>query len=338
MKDDAAQVKQLLAPFRDRPVAVDAERLAARRARSIAAIEREVRGVAAQRQSRKRRIAQVGLLLAAGVALAFGVRRLGEQRVPAPPLAITFVGSVGQTIAHGRQTPRQLRPGEALTVDPGEIETAAEGSAELVAESGLGLRLGVATRVSLAPLLEQSKQQVELRQGVLTCTVPHLNEGQHFSVQTPDARVVVHGTVFSVHVDGSLALGSKTCVEVSDGVVVVQHDGTETALNAGERWGCPSVAVPAPTAASSELPTRPAVVTSSSSSSSLPVVTARAPERGTLGEESRLLQGALAAERLGQRALAQRLLQQLLSRYPSSPLLPEARRAQSRISEAAVAP
>ena len=337
MKDDAAEVKQLLAPFRDRPVAVDAERLAARRARSIAAIEREVRGVASQRQKRKqRRVIQAGLLLAAGVALAFGARRLGDQRVPASPLAITFVGSVGQTIAHGPQSPRPLRAGEALTVDPGEIETAAEGSAELVAGSGLGLRLGVATRVSLAPLLEQSKQQVELRQGVLTCTVPHLNEGQHFSVQTPDARVVVHGTVFSVHVDGSLALGSKTCVEVSDGVVVVQHDGTETALNAGERWGCPSVAVPAPTAASSEPPTRPAVVTSSSSP--LPVVTGRAPERGTLGEESRLLQGALAAERLGQRALAQRLLQQLLSRYPSSPLLPEARRAQSRISEAAVAP
>ena len=107
-------------------------------------------------------------------------------------------------MARSGASPRALHAGENLLGDPGEIETAAVGSAELVTSAGLGLNLGAATRVSLSGLVgTPAVNQVDLRQGLLTCSVPHLHEGQRFSVQTPDARVVVHGTVFSVRVDSS---------------------------------------------------------------------------------------------------------------------------------------
>jgi FecR protein len=339
MTDEASEARQLLAPLRDRPVSVDSERLAARRARVVSSIELEVSKLGALRAKRARKRAAMGVLsLAAAAALAFGGVRFAARHAASAPLSLTFVGSVGQTVAQGSEAPRPLRAGEALAVDPGEIQTAPAGSAELVSSAGLGLRLGGATRVALGGLLgADAKQQVALQQGLLTCSVPHLQEGQRFSVQTPDARVVVHGTVFSVHVDLAQAPGEQTCVEVTDGVVIVQHAGAETALNAGDRWGCEAKASNA-TAASpsstanheSDAPTAPSAAVSKLG----PHVT----EHGTLAEERRLFQRALTADRLGQRGEAQILLDQLLSKYPSSALAPEARRALTRIASAPVQP
>jgi hypothetical protein len=328
MSDDASQVRRLLGSLRDRPVIVDQERLLARRARVVAALKRDVRVLAEARASRAwRRAGYVALSLAAAAGVLLGVHQQGKQKSASSALTITFVGSIGQTTAQAGITPRALHAGEALRQDPGEIQSAADGSAELVTSEGLGLKMGSATRLSLADLA--SVNQVELRHGLLTCSVPHLREGQRFSVQTPDARVVVHGTVFSVRVDSKRTPGAETCVEVTDGVVIVQHAGGETALNAGDQWGCdaspsappPASAAPPPTPTARE---RQLVAHGS----------ARPAERSTLGEESRLLQEALAAERVGQPERAQGLLNQLLSRYPNSPLSSEARRASSRIASA----
>jgi hypothetical protein len=241
------------------------------------------------------------------------------------------VGSVGETVAGGA---RHLRSGESLSRDPGEIESAPQGSAELVNAAGLGLRLGGATRVSLSGLIGvEGKNQVDLRQGSLTCTVPHLTEGQRFSVQTPDARVVVHGTVFTVQVDSKQTSGSETCVRVTDGVVIVQHGNAEVALNAGDSWGCADEAANADRApsnaqtrvtAASESPAEASPAGAQSSQHGI--------ERGTLSEESRLFQAALAAERVGQKEKAEADLSRLLTKYPSSPLAAEAGRAMSRIA------
>jgi len=336
MSDDATEVRRLLGALRERPVSVDQARLAARRERVVSALKRDVRVLAAARVSRaRRRVGYVALSFAAAASVLFAVHRFASP--PAPPaLAITFVGSVGQTMARWGASPRALHAGEALQSDPGEIETAPEGSAELVTSAGLGLNLGAATRVSLAGLVAPGRNQVELKQGFLTCSVPHLSEGQRFSVQTPDARVVVHGTVFSVRVDSQQAHGAETCVEVTDGVVIVQHGGAETALNAGDSWGCDS-RPPAPVTASAPLEALPEPDRADGAPTarrSTPPNRARPPEHGTLAEESRLLQEALAAERVGRPERAQGLLNQLLTRYPNSPLAAEARRASSRIPSA----
>lgn len=344
MSDDASEVRRLLGALRDRPVSVDPERLTVRRERVVEALKRDVRTLAAARAARtQRRVGYIALSLAAAAGVVFGVQRLTQPSTASEALVITFVGSVGQATARSNAKSRPLRAGESLLGDPGEIETATDGSAELVTSAGLGLNLGGRTRLSLSGLVgAAASNQVELKQGYLNCSVPHLLEGQRFSVQTPDARVVVHGTVFSVRVDGSRARGSATCVEVTDGVVIVQHGDRETALNRGDRWGCEA----GPGTSGHESPSlsaNPSAALSAVSAANeqphdleehraAPRNTAHAPQRGTLGEESRLLQEALAAERTGQTERAQILLNQLLARYPSSPLTPEARRASARIA------
>jgi len=116
-------------------------------------------------------------------------------------------------------------------------------------------------------------------------------------------------------------------------VVIVQHAGSETALNAGDSWGCDSHAIPT-ASASAALEPAPAPESGVGERHPVPRGSARVTERGTLGEESRLMQNALAAERLGQPERAQVLLNQLLVRYPNSPLSSEARRASARIAGA----
>jgi ferric-dicitrate binding protein FerR (iron transport regulator) len=333
MNDDASEVRRLLSPLRDRPVSVDPERLAARRARVVTSLKREVHALATYRAERPRRRAGfTALALAAAASLLVGARFVAQHHAAQSTATLTFVGSVGDTVALG-SSPRSLQSGESLTRDPGEIETADQGSAELVGSAGLGLRLGSATRVSIGGLLGSApKNQAELRQGLLTCTVPHLSEGQRFSVSTPDARVVVHGTVFSVRVDSKQASGSQTCVAVTDGVVIVQHAGTETALNAGDSWGCSQTADNDSKPSDTAQRDVPQDGENGAANRGASHGTLRAPDHGTLSDENRLFQAALAAERLGQKDKAELDLNRLLSKYPSSPLGPEARRALSRIA------
>jgi len=338
MSDDASEVKRLLAPLRDRPVSVAPVRLAARRERVVSALQREVQQLSAERASRPRRRARVAALLltAAAAVLALAGTRLFVARAASEHAgSLTFVGSIGDTVARGGSSTRHLRSGDQLNLDPGEIESAEHGSAELVNSAGLGLHLGGGTRLSVSGLVGKGgHNQVELRQGSLVCTVPHLSEGQHFSVETPDARVVVHGTVFTVQVDPQQNAGQRTCVRVTDGVVIVQHGNLETALNAGDSWGCtettgddPSgVGQPTPSANDGE---------PEANRAELHKAAQRANERGTLSDENRLFQAALAAERLGQKAKAEQTLNRLLTKYPSSPLASEARRALSRVAGSA---
>jgi hypothetical protein len=332
VNDDATEVRRLLAPLRERPVSVHPERQAARRARVVASLKHEVGALAARRSASPRRRAGFAVFgLAAAASVLIGGRFLFQHNAAASTASLTFVGSVGDTVAGSGANPRHLRSGENLSLDPGEIESAEQGSAELVNAAGLGLHLGSATRVSLAGLIgPEGKNQVELRQGSLTCSVPHLKEGQRFSVATPDARVVVHGTVFSVQVDSKQASGSETCVRVTDGVVIVQHGGAETALNAGDSWGCSEVALPA--TQSTPMASADAPQPSDGSTTDTNHAGVHSMQRGTLSDENRLFQAALAAERQGQKDKAEAALNRLLSRYPSSPLGTEARRALARIS------
>jgi hypothetical protein len=204
------------------------------------------------------------------------------------------------------------------------------------------LSVAEGTRMSVAGILGSAKtNHVELRQGEVTCRVPHLAEGERFSVVTPDARVVVHGTVFSVRFDPARGTDSKTCVRVTQGVVIVHHDSQETALNAGDSWGCSSPETaqsPAPAPAALGETGTPGSSGAATAKPGAHVVAQHAakepPSRSTLAEETQLLQSALAAERLGNRDKARIMLQSLLTEYPSSPLSREATRALARVSAA----
>src|SRR6185503_14934704 len=85
------------------------------------------------------------------------------------------------------------------------------------------------------------------------CAVPRLSPGSSFSVVTPNAKVVVHGTKFSVRVDSSEAGVTRTCVRVREGLVAVHHAAGTAMLHANEAWGCPESPPVAPVVAAEPL-------------------------------------------------------------------------------------
>jgi hypothetical protein len=130
---------------------------------------------------------------------------------------------------------------------PIHASAALEGSGELVAAAGSWSRLSTpqGARVELAPRTRLRVRsaarsligaQLNLVEGEVRCQVPKLGKSAHFEIETADARVIVHGTRFSVHVGTPDRPG--TCVQVSEGLVEVQHDGHSTMLPRGAQWGC----------------------------------------------------------------------------------------------------
>ena len=80
---------------------------------------------------------------------------------------------------------------------------------------------------------EPSLRRVVLRNGVASIHVFHLRPGQRFLATLPDGEIEVHGTRFTVTIDGH----HTRCVEVSEGVVSLRIDGSpERTLSAGMQW------------------------------------------------------------------------------------------------------
>jgi hypothetical protein len=144
-------------------------------------------------------------------------------------------------------------------------------------------------------------------------------------VETPNAEVVVHGTVFAVGVS-SRNQQSVTDVSVTRGSVwVLQHGVQAAVLGAGQHWS--SDAKPAagasaePTVAAPVAP--PPLPTSEGTPSRRePTVrgAARTPaetKSSTLAEQSRMFQEAIDARNRGEDTRAAELFARLLARYPS---------------------
>jgi hypothetical protein len=321
------QIDELLAPLRsdgpelsERPVEVDRERV-------LAGMRDAARSVPLERARRTRRLAV--LAVAAGFAIVLGAMATrtatrSAHRVDVTAVAgdVTLQGPAAQAIA----------PGEAARLSPeGELWTAPRAEARIHTESGLDLEVFENTRVSLADFKPESSS-LRLGGGGVRCHVPHLAPKQTFSVVTPDATVVVHGTVFSVEVrpDGTT---TRTTVRVDDGVVVVRHAAGEIELRASQSWtNQPPLEIPPPAASE---PAPDIVVEKQAKTqphgSTRRTPDSQAPSPGTLDQETQLLRSGLAAERSGDLAGAGASFEQLLSRYPQSPLVPDARAALRRV-------
>jgi len=151
---------------------------------------------------------------------------------------------------------------------------------------------------------------------------------------TPDATVVVHGTVFRVAVSGPTATQPtlpRTCVQVEEGVVSVKTSSAEVFVRAGESWGCatqlePAAALPLPAEHAAESLPSAGVRPSKPKERE----TFKAPS-GTLDEENALFQAGLSAERQGNARAATTSFELLLARYPASPLAADARGALARV-------
>jgi TolA-binding protein len=323
------KVTDLLAPMRDRPVDTSSRRFKVDREKVLS---RMIQASALPEREPSRRFGLYGALaLAAGLAMVAGSSAYKALR-PAPVATQTaprleVVAVQGEVVRIEGSTRAGIAPGQATEIAAsGTIETAAHAGARLKTPSGLDIELRENTRVRLTEMNpSEARFALHLEAGAVRCVVPHLEQGRTFSVVTPDARVVDRGTIFTVDVEGDGA-AAKTVVRVEEGQVLVQHDAGETPVGATQSWSTPDVEPPAPVVATAVEPPARAPAASGPR---------RAPEpkllRGTLAEETSLLNAGLASERKGDLGAAATSFESLLSRYPGSPLAPEARAALARV-------
>ncbi len=200
------------------------------------------------------------------------------------------------------------------------------------------LRTPAQVRVSLSPRTRlrwghaehpDQIEQILLMQGRISVQVPHLGDGQAFQVEALDVTVVVKGTAFSVEVLERDGGARSSCVRVTEGVVVVQHGSLQEPIAAPGAVGCEPLG-PIPGGAPASGSAAPIPDGSKDQRGSTP---GQAPETSTLAAETRRLERALEAERIGDYRTAQTLLQALLARYPNSVVAPEARAALARLRE-----
>ncbi len=261
--------------------------------------------------------------------------------------------STGLAFAHFRRAEAPLRGasaqapqsvvfkrGDAVHTDTGETRAG-------LLENGAQVKLGAGTDLTVSALLPGTDELV-LDRGRVDLSVPKLHSGHTLSVTTPDSTVTVRGTRFSVEVviEGSRAI---TSVEVTQGSVWVRQGDARLVLEAGSHWSSrapeasrapseqsaasapteavsPTSSTPSPSAAA-----RPEVsaARSSASRSASPTPADAHPlsaaEQSTLAQENDLYQAASRASREGNDALAIADLNNLLTRYPNSPMAQNAR-------------
>jgi len=304
----------------------DPERVERRREQVVAALSRSIRTTA----DRKRRAFRTRLLWTAGIAasLALGVGIAAHARHNAVEAAAVFstVAEVsGAVVVTENGQSRVLANGSEFGFrTQGEIETAPEAQAELRSKKS-SVHLSPATKLTVPPVTPV-EERYRLAVGRVELSVDKDSPlTRSVVVETPNAEVVVHGTVFAVGVS-SRNKQSVTEVSVSRGSVWVLQHGTQVAvLGAGQRWSSdaeannappavPTIAAPEPVA---PLATSEAVSHRETSARGLPRSTAAEAKASTLAEQSRMFQEAIDARNRGEDTRAAELFGRLLQRYPN---------------------
>jgi hypothetical protein len=239
-----------------------------------------------------------------------------------------------------------------------QLDTGPSASAELLLTCKATLAVQELTTLSVEPpavVADGSVERVVLERGRLLVSVPKLLPGHRLVIETPDATVTVHGTRFSVSVEGGLAGRTITRVFVSEGRVEVASAGHSEFLTPGRDWSstgvvvaASTVVVPASPVASSlaVVPSAPAPALASASASASAVVAAErtgrddaAPARESssalrvprasldseLAEENRIFTRALQSARAGDTSGALADLDELIQKHPRSPLMQSVR-------------
>ena len=303
-----------------------------RRDAAVSIIERTLR---AEGQRRKRRsswsfAAAAAALVAAGsfAAVRFhgahdiGVapRSAAPAVVDAGPVELRVEGGVAVTTRRG--VAAVISAGANVRITEGDsVRTGPDGHATLRLPRGVRVDLSRATKAGIVLALE-TDQKLSLDIGETQISVPRPGGPQTFSVTTPDARVVVHGTEFSVRVEeGGPAHSTRTSVSVTRGSVSVANAAGERLLSPGESWSAADSEPAAATRADQVAPlrTRPASAKESASS---------------LAEQNKLFQAALDARRTGDEAAVLRAVDELFARYPETTLAQEARLVRFRALKA----
>lgn len=335
---DEAKVRELLAPFAERPVDLEGREFPVNREAAVAVIMKTAREGA---RARPYRVGVRGAALATGLALAAAALLFlgrGANEVPLPTAKSALRPMAGTTLAEVSGMVTQRRAGASQRVQPGSharaidsnavLQTAIRSSARLRNAQGDEVAVFENSALALSGF-DQPSRGVQLLAGSIRCEVSDLAPGRRFSVLTPNASIEVRGTAFGVIVSGRGA-AARTCVKVERGTVLITSSRSEQQLGAGQSWGCeaerPSSNI---TDAESAAPRDAAVEAPKESTKDRG--DGQAVKVGTLDEENRLFQAGLAAERRRDFAAARTAFDQLLTRFPTSPLASDARVARARV-------
>ena len=290
----------------------------------------------AEQAEKARRFRRVGALVAAaaGFLLLSGLL-LKEHRAHGSSGTIAGLDRVNGTVVLtqegkvgvvGAGAPeRALRDGDAL-------QTAAGAHAHLATHKS-SVNVSESTELKLSQP-SAAEERISLRRGRVDVSVDKAVETKRsVVVETPDAEVVVRGTVFDVRVE-PLAGATNTRVHVTRGSVWVLAQGVQVALlSAGQSWSSTSGVdatepkpVPSAVAEAVEPPVSPAPpVSVKAGTPRAPVGAMGAKDASsrrvsTLAEENRLFAAGVEARNRGDAGRAAELFGELLSTYPQSTL------------------
>lgn len=313
----AKLLKQALPPAT--PVSGDTER-------GVETIERAMHA-----RARRRRRVTIGSSLAAAAAILIAGAQLAKwlppSAVAATPVAIDVTPS-GKGAALARSEGEQQLTARAALEAGQRIDTPADGGAALQLSTGTSMTL--ADRTSFRVDSQGATQRFSLQQGELVARVAKLAPAQRFIVDTPDAEVEVRGTRFRLRVlehAEACGAGTRTRLEVTEGVVEVRvASQSSISIKAGEIWpadcaggngnvtqssGSPQQGASPTAAALPKHETRPVT-------SSAPVT--EAERASALTAQNDLFAEGVARGRQGDTSGALRAYQDLLNRFPGSPL------------------
>jgi len=317
-----------------------AARLLGRKARRESAVppasgdEREaaiLAMAAAVRRNRRQRFVIAGSV-AAVASIAVAVTAGGWLRARTTPHPATAGPSLARSAAPAAPAAPTRRDDNRIWLHDGAEVSAgqrfvAQGSQRVLLSSTAGSELALEQGTELRVLDTGPKQRFRLARGQVHAEVAPLRADERFVIETSDAEVEVHGTAFDVTVapvDAHCRAGIVTRVAVAHGVVEVRSAGRDERVAAGEQWP-PECAV---AEAAAQPATRATAVGSRVSRRARHADAARAAvtqsaealRRSTLEAENDAFAAALASEKSGEPQQALVELDDLLQRWPSSPL------------------
>jgi hypothetical protein len=308
----------------------------AKRARGIHTI---ALALAAKKQRRVRRRWAFGLVaaVAASVIAAIGVRKLSSADTRGRSESVSAMAKPnGNGATLWGLAGSQVLQNAARLQQGGRLVAGKDGGATV--RLSTGTELTVEHDTTLAFESANDLERFFLSQGVLRAQVAKLADGQRFIVRTDDAEVEVRGTAFRVEIvppDAACGNGTRTRVSVSEGLVEVRGAGASTYLHPGQSWpldcAVPSLATTATPASRGPLaldeasaPVTAVARHPMGLSESKRTPSDKAPsspaQPSSIAQENELFSRATAARRGGDNAAAIGSFEQLITRYPTSPL------------------
>jgi hypothetical protein len=300
--------------------------LPARRDRLVRAMKDAVdRSAEANEKSRRLRVSGAVLAAAAAFALLGGLWWKDHARGAA---TIAGLDRVSGTVVLTQEGKGRIVSGGERSLHDGDALQTATGARAHFQTSKSSVNLSESTELRLSRP-SAAEERISLRRGRVDVSVEKAVETKRaVVVETPDAEVVVRGTIFDVRVD-PLQNSTNTRVHVTRGSVWVLAQGVQVALlTAGQSWSSASGIENAVKPAAEVTPAAPVVAEAPAPAAeapaaplkSAPARDASARKSGTLAEENRLFSAGVEARNRGDAARAAELFGELLSAYPQTTL------------------